>query len=170
MNKLAPIGTGIAFCVLALNACGGGGGLTSGTEGTNASPSDYSVGGTIRGLDASGLVLADGGNTDSITNGATSFAFSTQFPSGTAYNVTVQTQPSGKTCAVAYGSGTVASSDIASVVITCSEVSPTETVHYSFRGPTADGYQPTDLIAGSDGNFYGVTAGGGQTTTVPCLG
>ena len=69
------------------------------------------------------LVLQDnGGNNLSVGAGATSFTFTTAIASGSTYNVTVFSQPSNpaQTCGVtAGGSGTVASANVTSVVVTC---------------------------------------------------
>jgi hypothetical protein len=55
----------------------------------------YTIGGTISGLTASGLVLADGTQTVSPASGATAFTFPTAVASGSSYAITVKTQPSG---------------------------------------------------------------------------
>jgi N-acetylneuraminic acid mutarotase len=78
----------------------------------------YTIGGTVSGLTASGLVLADGSQTVSPASGATSFAFPTAVASGSSYAVTVKTQPSGETCSVTSGSGT-ASANVSNVQVTC---------------------------------------------------
>ena len=44
-----------------------------------------------------------------------SFTFATQLACGAAYSVTVQTDPSGQTCTVANGSGTVGSANVTNV-------------------------------------------------------
>jgi hypothetical protein len=79
-----------------------------------------SVGGTIIGLPAGlSVTLNDGIDTTAFSaNGA--FAFPTQLPSGTGYNVTVTTQPTGHTCIVANPSGTVGAVDVTNVVVSCS--------------------------------------------------
>lgn len=80
----------------------------------------YTIGGTISGLSASGLVLADtSAGSSAITSGATSFTLPTALTSGASYSVTVQTQPTGQSCAVSNGSGTVASSNITNVSVIC---------------------------------------------------
>ena len=47
------------------------------------------------------------------------FTFGTQLASGAAYAVTVQTNPSGQTCTVASGSGTIASANVTNVAVSC---------------------------------------------------
>ena len=58
----------------------------------------YTIGGTISGLTSNGLVLANGGATVAPAKGATQYRFATAVPSGTAYAVTVKTQPAGLPC------------------------------------------------------------------------
>ncbi len=55
-------------------------------------------------------------------NGA--FQFATKLPSGAAYSVSVKTAPSGESCVVSNGSGTVGSTDVSSVGVACSAVGP----------------------------------------------
>ena len=50
------------------------------------------------------------------------FTFVTQLATGAAYNVTVKTSPSGQSCSVSGGTGTVASANVTSVVVTCATV------------------------------------------------
>jgi len=81
----------------------------------------FTIGGTIAGLNGSGLVLQDnGGNNLAITSGQTSFTFSTQIPAGSPYSVTVFTQPTNptQTCTVTDGSGT-ANADVTNVLVAC---------------------------------------------------
>ena len=89
--------------------------------------SPLTVGGTIAGL-AGTLVLQDTGAsapfaavaaTVSVATAAATFAFPTAVPTGTAYSVSVLTQPAGQTCAVANGSGTVATASITNIAISC---------------------------------------------------
>jgi len=80
----------------------------------------HSLGGTISGLPSSGLVLSNGTDIASPTAGALSFTFATPIAEGGAYAVAVQTQPSGATCSVGSGSGTMGTADTASVQVTCS--------------------------------------------------
>lgn len=117
--------TGLLGCavVLTMGGCGGGGGVGSSLNTVTSAPagnSTYSIGGTITGLTAAGLVLQNNaGDTLSLKATASSFTFPTPVAAGGAYNVTLQTQPSGETCTVTGGSG-AASADVVGVVVACS--------------------------------------------------
>lgn len=78
------------------------------------------LGGTISGLNANGLVLANNGTTLPVSSGATTFTFIPLVTTGTTYAVTVQAAPAGLTCSVANGTGTAGTADISNVVVTCS--------------------------------------------------
>jgi YVTN family beta-propeller protein len=79
----------------------------------------YNLGGTVSGLTASGLVLANGTQTVTVAAGATSFTFSQPIANGGGYAVSVQTQPSGQTCSVSNGSGTMQAGGVSNVAVTC---------------------------------------------------
>jgi 6-phosphogluconolactonase (cycloisomerase 2 family) len=121
-----------------LAACGGGGG----GGGTPAPPSQsYTIGGTVSGLTASGLVLQNnGGDNLTVTANMASFTFATKVAGGGAYAVTVMTQPANETCTVTGGSGTVGTSNVTSVSIACtSAATSTFTIGGSVSGLTASG-------------------------------
>jgi 6-phosphogluconolactonase len=95
-----------------------------GTGGTQPPPS-YTVGGSVTGLVGSGLVLQDnGGNNLAITSNG-SFVFSTAVASGSAYAVTIKTQPTNpaQTCVLTVGTGTITDANVPNVVATCT-ISP----------------------------------------------
>jgi sugar lactone lactonase YvrE len=107
-----PIVAGVITTVLLLSGCGGGGG--------DLAPSTYSVGGSVSGLasGASVVLQNNGGNPTTVSaNGA--FTFSTPVESGSGYSVTVSTQPTGQACTVSGGSGTMSSTNITDVSVTC---------------------------------------------------
>ncbi len=79
----------------------------------------YSLGGTIKGLATSGLVLSTGTESTSVTPQDLTFKFPTLLPTGASYNVSVQTQPIGQTCSVSNDNGTMGSGHIWNVVVTC---------------------------------------------------
>lgn len=130
-----------AVCVVAalsLSACGGGGG--SGSSGSASAR--YTIGGTISGLNASGLVLTDNGADNlTVSSGASTFTFSQTVMAGGNYSVTVATQPAGETCTVSSGSG-MANGNVMSVAVTCSV--NTYTVGGTVTGLNASGLVLTD--------------------------
>jgi hypothetical protein len=76
----------------------------------------YTIGGTITGLTASGLVLQNNLADDlTVANGASTFTFATQ---SSTYSVTVKTQPTGLTCLVSSETGT-ATANVTNVSISC---------------------------------------------------
>ena len=79
----------------------------------------YSVGGTINGLTSPGLVLGNGADTYSPAANATSFSMPNALAPGVTYDVTIKTQPSGQTCEVSNGSGTVGAVAITTVRVSC---------------------------------------------------
>ncbi len=82
------------------------------------STNSYTVGGTISYL-ADTLVLQNNGgdNYSAVTDGP--FTFATPVAEGAPYSVTVLTQPFGQTCTVTNGAGTMGSSNITNVSISC---------------------------------------------------
>ena len=81
--------------------------------------STYTVGGTLSGLATGQSVVLVNNGTNALTVAADgSFTFTTPLAPG-AYAVTVQSQPIGQTCTVSAGSGTIISSNISNVVVTC---------------------------------------------------
>lgn len=84
--------------------------------------SSFTVGGSVSGLQGSGLqLLNNGGDTLDVAAGMSIFTFNTPLPSGSAYDVTVARQPSTPTqiCSVAGGAGVVGGGNVTSVQITC---------------------------------------------------
>lgn len=82
---------------------------------------NYPIGGTVTGLNAGGLVLANGMATVSIAAGASAFVFPTKFQFGSAYSVSVQTQPTGLTCQIMNASGTIPASAVTNLLIVCGQ-------------------------------------------------
>ena len=91
------------------NWVGVSGGGTSGS---------YTVGGTASGLSGT-VVLEDNGADDLSLSANGPFTFNTALTTGSPYNVTVKTNPTGQTCAVTNGSGTIASANVTNVTVTC---------------------------------------------------
>ena len=84
----------------------------------NPQATSYTLGGTVSGLTTGGTVVLTDGQSISITANGT-YTFSSALPSGGSYNVTVGTQPTGQTCSVANAAGTMSSSNVTNVNVTC---------------------------------------------------
>lgn len=82
---------------------------------------NYPIGGTVTGLNAGGLVLANGTATVSVPAGASAFVFPTKFQFGSAYAVSVQTQPTGLTCQVTNASGMMPAAAVTNLLIVCGQ-------------------------------------------------
>jgi 6-phosphogluconolactonase (cycloisomerase 2 family) len=91
----------------------------------NCVTTPFTVGGTIVGYTGSGLVLKDNTNNHQITvtQGSTTFTITPAINSGTSYNVSVLTQPTGpiENCVVTGGTGTgsVTTANVTSVTVNC---------------------------------------------------
>ena len=140
------IGGGLVCGVVALMlaACGGGG--SSSSSGSGSTSHNFTIGGTISGLSATGLVLTDNGSDNlTVQSHATSFTFSQALASGTSYDVAVATNPSGETCAVTAGTGTV-SGTVTTVSVACTV--ETYNISGSISGLTTPGMQLRDYSGG----------------------
>jgi uncharacterized repeat protein (TIGR03803 family) len=138
----------IAAIPCALAALSGCSNSTDGGNGIGAGVSarTYSLGATVSGLNSSGLVLMlharrqgigvhllpalngtdsswmmMNGTAVSVSAGAATQVLASGLPSGTTYEVTVHTQPTGETCTAAGATGTIRSANVANVVVTCSD-------------------------------------------------
>jgi 6-phosphogluconolactonase (cycloisomerase 2 family) len=102
--------------------CTGASGSASNT-GTLQVVNAYSLGGAVTGLAGTGLVLADtaGDTLPVAANG--NFVFPARLATGTPYTVKVQAQPSGQSCTIANGSGTMGTSNISNVAVSCASAS-----------------------------------------------
>ena len=116
-----------------------GSGSINGANVTNVSVTcvnTYTVGGSITGLAASGLVLKLNATNLIVANGATSFKFATALTSGGSYVVNVGIQPVGYTCSVSGGTGNISSANITNVAVTCAR---SYTVGGTITGLTSSG-------------------------------
>ena len=84
----------------------------------NLGVSEYTIGGTVSGLSGS-VILQNNGTDNEIVSSDGPFTFSTAIAKGKPYAVTVFTQPSGQTCTVTNGSGTVGNANVTDVGISC---------------------------------------------------
>jgi hypothetical protein len=148
-----------AAALVALTACGSS---NSSNPGASISmPQPLTLSGSVSGLKATGLVLANGGKTVSVSSGAASFTFGAVLSSGGTYAVTVQTQPANETCSVAGGAGTTGTANVANVVVTCAE--------QAFPlGGSVDGLTTSGLVLANGSDMVAVAANA-TTFTFPSL-
>jgi hypothetical protein len=106
----------------------------SGGAATDGGGTTYTVGGTVSGLSGT-VVLQDNAGDDLSVTSDGSFTFATALASGAAYNVTVKTDPSGQSCSVANGSGTIASANVTNVAVTCTDSATGFSVQYVSTDP-----------------------------------
>jgi hypothetical protein len=145
---------------LFLAACGGGGGGSTASSGSGVpapSGSGYTVGGTVAGL--SGTVVLQNNHGDNLTvtgNGA--FSFASPAASGSAYSVTVLVQPTGQSCSVAHGAGSISGTAVTNVAVNCaSSTAPTVSVTVSPTGA---------LVAPNGTQAFTATVSGTTNTAV----
>ena len=133
----------VTFLALLLVGCAGG---DSGSLPPPAPPPTYTVGGTVSGLAGAGLVLRNNGGDDLAVAADGAIVFPTKIASGAAYRVTVFKQPTtrAQNCAVTHGSGTMGSSDVTNVAVSCAS--------NGFMGFVSGPYRYTD-ISGIDAGF-----------------
>jgi len=106
------------------------------------STATLTIGGSVSGLDGTGLVLQNNGGDNLTISANGTFTFATLVASGATYNVTVLTQPSSptQTCTVTGGMGT-ATANVTSVQVVCPAVFNT------VGGNIVGLYVPTGLTA-----------------------
>ena len=140
---------------------------------TCAAPS-FTIGGTVSGLAGTGLVLQDNGGDNLTITANGNFTFHTALSSGSAYKVTVLTQPSSpaQTCSVTNGSGT-ATANVTNIQVACTTPSG-NTIGGTVTGLTGTGLilqnnGGDNLIIATDGPFTfstGVASGATYNVTV----
>src|SRR5208283_4684685 len=93
--------------------------------------------------------------------------------SGTAFDVTVGTKPTGQSCAVQNGSGTVANANITNILVYCTYIQSVATVNGSYDGAGFNINEDKDLLsigvafdgAGHEGNTATLIEDSGGTIT-----
>ncbi len=108
-------------CTVVANGSGtvGGGPVTS--VQITCVTTEFSIGGTVSGLNGSGLVLQNNGSDNLAIAANMPFKFPTSLPSGAPYNVIVVTQPNSPTqvCIANAGVGIVGNTDVETVEVSC---------------------------------------------------
>ena len=127
---------------------------------TASTGGSFTVGGTVSGLSGT-VVLQDNGADDLSVSANGSFTFATPLASGAPYSVTVKTNPSGQTCTVSNGTGTVGSANVTSVTVSCSNTA-TFTI-----GGTVSGLSGTVVLQDNGADDLSVSANGSFTFATP---
>jgi hypothetical protein len=142
------------------------------------SVSAFSVGGVVSGLTGAGLLLRLNGAEDLGVGADGRFTFQTRVASGAQYAVTVARQPTGQTCSIPNGAGTVGGADVADVAVNCAVdayavggevkgLAPTQNARVTLR--LTAGAQATNHIVRRNGPFefpVAVPNGTGYVVTV----
>ncbi|MGA7339780.1 MAG: choice-of-anchor tandem repeat GloVer-containing protein [Terracidiphilus sp.] len=141
------------LAMLALIGCG--------SSSTSGGSTTYTLGGTLAGLSTGQSVSLQDNGGDTLTLSANGvFSFPMSLDAGSAYAVTVHSHTPGIACPVSNGSGTVGSSDVTEIAVSCA--AGTEKILHSFGANATDGqYSYSSLIMDSSGNLYGTTENGG---------
>ena len=138
-----------------------GGTIVAGTTlesvAVTCSTDTYSVGGSVSGLSGTVVLQNNAGDDLSVTaNG--SFTFATSIADGSTYSVSVLTNPSGQTCTVSSGSGTMSGAAVTSVSVTC--VSGTL---YTIGGTISGLTGSVGLYEGNNNDAVTITTNGSYT-------
>jgi hypothetical protein len=102
-------------------------------------PADpVTIGGSVTGLEGSGLVLRNNGVDDEPIAADGEFTFDTPLTPGSFYNVTVSAQPTdpAQTCSVENGSGAVPDQAVTNVEVSCGDVVLGDLVKVAAEGDT----------------------------------
>jgi uncharacterized delta-60 repeat protein len=109
-------------------------------------PQIFTLGGTVSGLKGSGLVLRTNAFDQVQPPADGTFTFTVPLADGTAYSISVATQPTNplQTCTLTNGSGTIASANVTNIEVNC------------VTQQTVSGLDPT---FGSQGKLFAAAAG-----------
>jgi N-acetylneuraminic acid mutarotase len=125
-----------------------GGGTIAGVNISNVSvacsDNTYNIGVMVSGLSASGLVLQDNGGDNLTVSADASINFASPVASGSGYAVSVLSQPTGQTCTVSGGSGTVTSTNVTGIPVSC-------TINTYRIGGSVSGLSSSGLILQDNG-------------------
>lgn len=151
----------VVFATIAMLGCSSAGlqidpSPDDGTDGGASSDvTTYTIGGSVSGLSGS-LTLQNNTGDDLRLTADGEFTFATALTGGATYTVTVLTQPSGQTCNVSNGSGTVTTSNITTVSISCAS-------NFATIGGSIGGLSGTIVLQNNGGDDLTVTQNGAFT-------
>jgi uncharacterized repeat protein (TIGR03803 family) len=140
----------ILALALGLYGCGGG---NSAPAPAPPPAQTYTLGGTVKGLTGKVVLENSGANSITVaTNGA--FTFPGSSSNGTAYSVTVGSQPTNQVCTISQGSGMVGNANVTDIGVAC--VTNTYTIGGAVTGLGSE----TGLVLTNEGS---------DATVVPTL-
>jgi hypothetical protein len=124
---------------------------------THTGGGSFTIGGSVSDLTGSVTLQVNNGDGYTINaNGA--FTFSQSLLHGTAYAITVSTQPLGETCSISNGTGIVATADVTNIAVSCTTNPPPTS--YSIIGGTISGSTGTLALQINAGDTYTATSNG----------
>jgi len=131
-----------------------------------ATPTSFSIGGTVSGLTSGTLVLEDNGGDNVSVTASGAFTFPTKLMTGATYTVTVGTQPAGQICTVGASgaTGTVASANVTNVGVTCIPTPAGYTIGGTVSGLAGGS---TLLLTDNGGDNYFATSNGAFMFATP---
>ena len=126
----------------------------------------FNVGGTVSGLAGTGLVLLNNGGNNLAVGANGNVTFTTPVASGSAYDVTVLSQPTNpfQTCAVTNGAGTVLATSVVNIAVSCTN----QSVRYAYVANSSDNSVATYVVDAVSGRlkFIDKVAAGSAPSTV----
>ncbi len=118
----------------------------------NITDNDVSIGGSVNGLSGGTLVLQNNGGDNLNVTSSGSFTFATALATGSAYSVTILSQPAGQLCSSPLNASGTASANVTNVQIRCVADPPT-------NGGSTGQADITNVSVNGGGTKVVVTAG-----------
>jgi len=157
MNMLRssiPVPVAVAM-TLVLAGCGGG---SSDSGGGAPAATNYTIGGTVIGLNPNSDVPIEYGGTDSLdVKSDGSFTLPTPVPNGTSYTVGVGASPAGQSCGVQNGAGVISSASVTNIYVFCTDNVTAATLNGTYELASLNINNDTDQL------FSGVPFNGAGT-------